>query len=429
MTKRALRTRQPPAAPRAPNSRIASWAVGLAAIVVIAGAVLWWRGRPNVPRPDLAAADPELVSAIDAAEAEIRREPRSAAKWGELGLLLMTHSFWPEAERCFQAATSRDGSDWRWRYYLAASARWDSPERAIANLRVATNIDRDAATPRILLGELLASIGDSGEAQREFEAVLELDPSDARAHLGLARVLSEQSQWEQALAALDKASTHPSTRKAAAELKAQVLQRLNRPAAAQEAIAAAGVLPRDTPWPDDPLTKELEARHIGKQAALQRANELRDAGAIDQAQAVVQKAEERHVDLYWLVEGRLRMERGDSAGAETALREALQLDPGSVDVLFSLAQAQARQEKLSDAERALRALLAREPAYGPAWLELGRCLRKADPPRALDALRSAVRYMPRSAEAHAELAAVLSEKGQSEEAEKHRKLAEQLQPR
>jgi hypothetical protein len=61
-------------------------------------------------------------------------------------------------------------------------------------------------------------------------------------------------------------------------------------------------------------------------------------------------------------------------------------------------------------------------------MEHGRCLREYDPPRSVEALRAAVRYMPRSAEAHADLSSSLTGAGHVEEAEKHRKLAEQLQP-
>ena len=45
---------------------------------------------------------------------------------------------------------------------------------------------------------------------------------------------------------------------------------------------------------------------------------LQRAGASDQALALVQRAEEKHVDLYWLLEGRLHLVRGDPAGAEAA---------------------------------------------------------------------------------------------------------------
>ena len=398
--------------------------IGVVLGALIAGIWLWRRGA-SVPRPDLAGADAELVGAIDAAEQEVRREPRSAQKWGELGLMLMTHGYWSEAERCFQRAGDIDEASWLWPYFRGVSAQWIAPEQAIESLQTAVTRDGAAKAPRLLLGELLAMQGQAASAQQQFEAVLKDRPDHARAQLGLARAMFDQDQWAASLAAIKEAATHPSTRKAAAEFRAQALLRLGDAAAAQEALTAAQKLPRDAPWPEDPLDDQ-RVRQIGKQAALKRVAKLKEAGAHDQAQAVVQATEERHVDLYWLVEGRLRLNRGDAAGAEVALREALKLDPGSIEILLSLAQALAQLGRAAEAEETLRDLLAREPAYGPAWLALGRSLQPHDPQKALAALRSATRYMPRSAEAHAKLADALIVEGQDADAARHRALSEQL---
>jgi tetratricopeptide (TPR) repeat protein len=402
------------------------WVAGAVVLAAILTAAWWWN-RPAIPRPELTGADPELIAAIDTAEQAVRRQPRSAEPWGELGLLLLSNTYWTEAEDCLRTAGELDAANWRWPYFQAACARWEAPERAIASLRISASKDPTAAAPRLLLGELLAMSGSAQEAQAHFEEVLSGDRQNARAQLGLARALVDQEKYEPAQAAAEQARSHPSARKAAAELLAQILQRLGQPAAAEEALAAAQRLPPDAPWRDDPLVSATEGRRVGKQAALNEVTTLRQAGAVERAQAVAEKTEQKHLDLYWLVEGRLRLQRGDASGAETALREALALDPGSLEILISLAQAQSQQQKTAEAEQTLHDLLAREPAYGPAWLELGRCLAKHDPPQALEALRSAVRYMPRSAAAHAELSAALAEQGEPEEAKRHKDLADELQ--
>ena len=403
------------------------WIAGLVALAAIGGVAVWMRG-PNLPRPDLTAADTELVAAIDAAEEEVRRQPRSATAWGELGLVLMAHLYWREAEACFQTSARLDPANWRWPYYQAACQQWYAPDDAVLTLRDAVSRDAEAPAPRLLLADLLLARGSLDEARSHLEAVLDASPANARAHLGLARVQMDQGQLDRALASAGQADDHRSTRKAAAELQAQILLRQGQSVAAQDAQAAARRLPPDQPWPHDPLTVELDSRLVGKQAALQRVAGLQRAGASDQALALVQRTEEKHVDLYWLLEGRLHLVRGDPAGAETALQKARELDPASIEVLSALAIAQAEQRKWAEAEKTLRDLLSREPGYGPAWLDLGRCLLHSDPQQAVAALRFAVQYMPRSAKAHAELSAALAAQGETAEAQRHADLARKLQP-
>jgi tetratricopeptide (TPR) repeat protein len=424
MTRPAAKAGRAPTAPSALHRR-AVWIIGLIAVLAIAAALMW-RRSPAIPRPDLAGADEELVEAIDTAEQQIRRQPRSAAAWGDLGLVLRSHGYRNEAATCFERAGELDPQEWRWPYFQGDCEQWNLPEKAIESLRTAVGRDQTAEAPRVLLGELLLLVGNAANAQAELEAVLDVNPRQARAQVGLARALLDQEQFAESLAAVQKAADHRSTRRAAAELRAQILQRLNQPAAAREAQAAAQKLPPDLPWTDDPLLAGIATQRVGKQAALNRVAKLQAAGEIDQAKQEVQAAEQKHLDLYWLVEGRLRLRQGDASGAETALQEALALDPSSVEILLSLAQAQSKQQRWQDAEQTLRDLLTREPEYGPGWLELGRCLTRSNPPQALEALRSAVRYMPRSAEAHQELAAALAATDLQDEAEQHRAIAAKL---
>ena len=67
------------------------WWVQLAAcaMLVAVGTAVWrWVSVPAIPRPDLAGADPQVVLAIDDAQARVRVHPDAAAAWGELGLVL-----------------------------------------------------------------------------------------------------------------------------------------------------------------------------------------------------------------------------------------------------------------------------------------------------------------------------------------------------
>src|SRR5262249_14591715 len=76
----------------------------LAVLVVLAGAGgWWWYGRTGAAAPpaiDLEGVDSEAAAAITAARQEVLRAPRSAARWGQLGMVLRAHSFGDEANAC-----------------------------------------------------------------------------------------------------------------------------------------------------------------------------------------------------------------------------------------------------------------------------------------------------------------------------------------
>jgi tetratricopeptide (TPR) repeat protein len=396
--------------------------------LIAALAVRWWMTPPEIPRPDLAGADPELIRVIDNAEAAVRRAPRSAEAWGELGLLLSAHRYAPQAEACFDRAAELDRDEWQWLYAKALSQTKDRPDQAIATLRDAIVRDSAAEPAKLLRGELCALLGRNEEAERQFRDVLKSSPENARAQVGLARLSYAAGKYEEARELLELLRHHPNERRSARELMAQIHQRTGDEEAAQRLALEASKLPADVPWSDDPLAARMESLRVGKTHYLKRITELREAGDVEEANALSQEAEQRYPGLYHVVEASLRMDRGDAAGAEQALRQALDLDPGSLETQLELGKALAAQGKSRQAEQRLRELLGREPSYGPAWLELGRTLHD-QPEEAIAALETAVRYMPRSPEAHESLGDSLKKAGRHSEAAIHTSFARELRDR
>src|SRR4051812_35470098 len=72
-------------------------------LVLLGGAVAlgaglgwwWWRQEPDPQPPPLALenAEPDVVHALEKARARVRGEPRSAAAWGHLGMVLLAHGY------------------------------------------------------------------------------------------------------------------------------------------------------------------------------------------------------------------------------------------------------------------------------------------------------------------------------------------------
>ncbi|MFZ4733015.1 MAG: tetratricopeptide repeat protein [Pirellulales bacterium] len=411
------RSSRSPVAPRQPtppgavsggkqplHRRTVSLTVALVAILATTVvAALPWLLAPAVPGPPVPPADPMVARAIDAAQGRVRVEPRSAAAWGELGLLLEAHGHVPEAGRCFRRAASLDPTGWRWPCCAAASLGETAPAEAAALVVEAIARDPAAPWPRLLRGEWLASLGRLEEARTEFEELLARHPDHARGRLALSRVHVALGDFAATAALLEPLAADPRTRRAAGELAALVAARRGDAAVARDLAAAAARLPADLPWPPDPLAAELPARRVGRESRIRQVALLEAAGDTRAADLLTQRVEQEHPEVFHFIEGRMQLAGGDPVAAEGAFRRALELDRESVDVRVQLALALFKQNRQADAAAVLREGLSLEPGHGPSWLELGRCLRATDPAAARAALEMAVATMPASAEARTEL--------------------------
>lgn len=389
---------KPPAPPRAVSLVVLAVAVGATTVL----AALPWFLAPTVPGPAVPPADPAVARAIAAAQGRVRLEPRSAAAWGELGLVLEAHGHPAPAVACFRRAAAFDATGSRWPVCAAVSLGPTDPGAALIEIEEAIRRDPAAEWPRLLRGEWLATLGRLPEAGAEFTRLLDAAPGHARARLALARVHLAAGDLDEAGREAEAARGDPRTRRAATELAALVAARQGAAETARRLAAEAAALPADVPWGADPLAAELPRRRAGRESRIRQVAQLEAAGEIRAADLLTQAVERDHPEVYHFIEGRMQLADGDARAAEAAFRRALAIDPASVDVRLQLALSLARQQRAPDAAAVLREGLALEPGHGPSWLELGRCLRDADPAAARDAFRMALATMPASAEARAE---------------------------
>jgi tetratricopeptide (TPR) repeat protein len=398
---------------------------------VLAGGWYAWRwfAAPSPPTVSLADADPAVAEAIEAACREVRWKPHSAAAWGRLGQLLRAHGYVPESNRCFAQAERLDPGEARWPYLHGTGLQSDDPESAIGHLRRAAALcgERPDA-PRLTLAEACLQQGRLDEAEREFRQVLAGDPGNARAHLGLGRLVCERGNPRDALAHLEQSASNPATQKSSRVLLAQAHQQLGDTAAAGRERARVLDLPADRPWPD-PFQEEVLSMMIGKQARLARLQTLHRQGRTTEALELARQLEKEYPDVYWLVEGRGQVARGDLASAEAALRKAVELAPGSVEAHFDLGAVLFERRNFPAAADCFRKVTELEPGHGPAYLRLGRCLEgQGDRTGALRAFEAAVRSMPQQAEARRELGALMVREGRPDEAATQLRQALQLNP-
>jgi tetratricopeptide (TPR) repeat protein len=389
------------------------------AMAVALAAYLWSRPTPVEPPTVTAVPDPEVAAAIEQARETVRSEPRSGLAWGRLGMVLSAHAYLAEAATCYAQAERLEPAEPRWPYFHALAVRPDDPAAAVPLLRRAADLwgDRDD-TARLQLADLLLTLGRLDEAEAELTRVVRRDPGQPQANLGLGQLALERGDLTGSLAHLRRAGASPTARKAALTLQAEVHRRRGDATAVEAVLGESAGLPPDR-RPPDPFADEIAALKTGRGNHMARVSTLLAQRRYAEAETVLElmahddpAAETPLVHL-----GRVRLDRGDAAAAEQALRAALRRAPESVHAHFLLGAALFRRDRFEEAATHFRRAAELKPADALAHYNLGQCLRRlGDRARAAEAQRAAVRCKPDLVEAHLELADVLADTGHDPEA-------------
>lgn len=397
---------------------------------VVACAYSWkLLSRVDLPRPELEGADPAVIAAVEEAGNAVVRTSKSSQAWGDLGTVLLIHGFTNEAEQAFMQAESLDGSKFRWPYLRALAIVQEQPRQALSPLERAASLMPDDPVILGKLGDTQLMLGDTSSAERQFRRMLAHDPVDARGRFGLAQIESQRGELDAAKEHLGTLADNPYCRQRASQLLAHIHRRQGNPAAAASATALAVALPEDRPWPD-PYAADAFDQQAGMFSRIERAKELRLQGDTDKSSQLIDRTERQHLELYWLVEGRLCLQKGDLAAAEDALGKSLAISPEFIEARFWLGQVLLQAGKYEQAAESFRQILQLETSYAPAYLGLSHCLsqqqRQAE---AVVELQNAIRYMPASADAHRELGRLLAEQGEAAQALIHLQRATTLDPK
>jgi tetratricopeptide (TPR) repeat protein len=415
------------------GARRLGFLAGIVACVALTGAGGWyalttWAG-PRPPEVQTANLDPAVAALLNKATAAVRKAPRSAAAWGHLGQALSANDFHDEAQVCFAQAEQLDPRDARWPYHQAPRLALTDPAAALVKLRRAGELD-GAVAIRLQLAELLLAQNQDDEAAEQFRSILERDPPNPRAHLGLARVALLRGNLPEAQEQLQPAAASRFTQKAAATLESEIQQRRGDPEAAEAALRRADGLPEDAPWPD-PFADELARLKVGESAGIRLATELIDRGRAEEAITLLTQTVKQYPNSAraWTLLGWAYDQQQQYRAAEPALLTALRLDPNHVAAHHYLGVALFGLGNPPAAADCFRKATALKADYTEAWFNLGQCLKEqGDRPGAIEALRTAVRCRPQSAQAHAALGELLAKEGRREEAIASLRNAAQLAP-
>jgi tetratricopeptide (TPR) repeat protein len=422
----------------------------LLALAIVLGALAcygwYWYTTPAPPRIELGAdADPALTRAVEAAEEKVRREPRSAQAWGDLGQLLLAHAHTTTARPCLVQAERLDPANPVWPYLQAWGDLLDDPQAAVPCLRRALERcepdSERAQTIRLRLAQTLFERGEQDEAEEQFRRLLSTQPGNPLVHLGLGSIALARGNLDNAVEHLRQCADSPYSQQKACAHLAVAYRRLQQNALADQFDRQARALPKDAEW-TDPLAAPMQELVVGRQARFIHAERAHRQGSLPQSAEQFRALLHDYPDDSKIMVklGMVLVEMGDYPAAEQVLRQAIASDPNKVQAHFFLSAALFHQAErrgkdpaaralYADAASAARAALDLQPNHGLAFVYLGLSLRHLDKmDAALDALTKAVRCSPESVEPHLHLGETLLLAGRRAEGIRELEDAAQVAP-
>ncbi len=338
----------------------------------------YWYSQPVFPDVDLTEEAPAVAAAIEAAQQQVRREPRSGRAWGELGLVYLGNELGAPAQVCFMQAERCDPTNAAWPYLQVQRLRVDDRGAAVRALRRAVALTKllgpANVTPTLVLAETLLEMDERAEAAALCRAVLEVDPGNARAEYTLGLIALAEEQWDQAIAHLTRCGGDVYAGKRACAQLATAYQRLGDRTAAAAFTRRFRAMPADQPWPD-PYLRLAEPYAAGPHKHFQEAHRL--AGTpyrADYLRALSEFAAEAGDGMAHYRLGMALVMMEDCATAEPVLRKALAKSPDLAGAHYFLGIALLQQRRFQEGAVHFRRAIALKPAHGQAHLRLGSCL-------------------------------------------------------
>jgi len=160
---------------------------------------------PEIPLPDLAGAEAEIVAAVDEARAAILAQPASGERWGALADRYMAHGWRREAAACYSEAERLDPERYEWPYLRGHSLSLRDLEGARAAFARAVAIDGSYLPGRVYLAQTLVRLDLLDQARVEFEHALARDPNSVDALFGISQLDLDTGRHAEARARLERA--------------------------------------------------------------------------------------------------------------------------------------------------------------------------------------------------------------------------------
>jgi tetratricopeptide (TPR) repeat protein len=424
----------------------------VAAVLAAAGGTTWWYlSRPAVPDPPPIperVTDPNVRAAVAEARNGVLSEPRSAAAWGEYGLVCRANGLNDESNACFAQAARLDPADPRWPYLIGFHSLYFSPAEALPHLREAYRLataPKFRSAARLRLAEQLQEQGSLDEAERLFAEDLRENPDGSRAQFGLAVIATTRGDPRGAIERLKPLAANPVCRKRASAILAAVYRQLGDLPAAARAEQDSARLPADLGWSDAFLAESL-SKQVGYVAKLKQAEELDTKGRFGEALPFWEDLARAYPDEPALTKYGVALAKANLyPQAEDIFRSILRQNPNNGTVHYYLGRSILEQavphvktggeagerarKMIEEAVGEFRRATELRPDYEPGYVVTGQALRLLGRlPEAEVVCRDAVRIAPQDYMAHLTLGEVLLDQGKPTDAVREAEEAVRLAP-
>jgi tetratricopeptide (TPR) repeat protein len=391
------------------------WAIAVVALGgLTAASYLWWRAgeqraivAAGIPhRPDLTSLPAEMTQRVGACERRAQAGPNRIAALGELSRLYHANGFFPEASQCYQRLLQVDAADPHWPYRLATIiAGYGQLDDALPLWRQAVKRAPDYVPARLRLGDTLLKTNQNAEAAKVYAAVLEREPRNPYALLGLARIDVDAGRWDAARERLEVV-VQQSNYGIGYDLLPTVYEHLGE-AARAEAIRARGKASGafydvPDPWSDELICDCYDTYRISAAAGtFDHAGDTRVAIRI--LERALTLAPDKAVFQFQMAGFYLRL--NDLANARRYFERCTVLAPDFADGWAQLTDLHMKLGNLEASERALAAGLANCPSSPGLHLDRGHRLGVAGRfPEAIREFQETIRLRPQEADGYVELA-------------------------
>ena len=333
------------------------------------------------PLPNLNTKDfiPQVRGRLQEAFDRAQSNPQDAAASGELGMLLHAHGENEAAALCYERATTLDGTVFRWPYYLGTVlAELGRHSEAVDSLREALDRNTNYLPARLLLADLLLTLGHPGESETSYRSMIAEDSQLATAYYGLGRALAAKGRSVDALSSYHRASELAPDAGAAHYALALAYREAGDRAKAREHFAIYEEGTHAPPAVKDPVLETVRKLRTDQYWHLEEGQRLQAGGDLEQAKAEYEKAAsidphlvEAHVNLI-AVYGSL----GQPKEAEQHYHRAITISPNLEELHHNWGVVLVLQNRLSEARTAFRKALELNPNNADSRQNLGYVLQQ-----------------------------------------------------
>ncbi len=372
--------------------------------------------EPPIVEASSAVGD-AVVAAVGTARAAVLDAPEDVDARYRLAVLLDANGLAPAAERAYSQLVRIDPTHARGWYHLARVRRdLGDPGGAGTALGKCIEIEPSYAAAHARRGDLLLDAAELDAAEAAYRRATEIDPGGRGGVLGLARVLIQREQYDEASRALEPLVAADPSDGAAAHLLGTALRLSGDVERAAPFVVRGGTAERS--W-SDPWAEEVLRHRVGLQVEKARAWErLRGASP----EALIPLLEEEHRAapddlgvLGALAEAHCR--QGSFDAAFEVVERARRARPDHPRVLLMLGLVHELKGEIEKALDATRRAVAAHPEFASGHYRLGVLEGKAGRgPAALLSLREAKRLGLDDFDLHVNLGAIERMLGENEHA-------------